>query len=63
MDSKELLRLIDLLEKESAARAADHIAFRLTISELNTTIGKLHETIGNLLEENRLLKTPKKEQP
>jgi transposase len=60
MDSKELLRLIDLLEKESAARAADHIAFRLTISELNTTIGKLHETIGNLLEENRLLKTPKK---
>ena len=58
MDSKELLRLIDLLEKESAARTADHIAFMLTVSELNATISKLHETIGNLLEENRLLKTP-----
>ena len=61
MDSKELLRLIGLLEKESAARSADHIAFRLTISELNATIRKLQETIGNLLEENRLLKTPKKD--
>lgn len=60
MDSRELLRLIDLLEKESAARAADQIAFRLTISELNTTIKHLQETIGNLLEENRLLKTPEK---
>lgn len=58
MDSKELLRLINLLEKEAAARAADQIAFRLTISELNATIGRLQETIGNLLEENRLLKTP-----
>ena len=48
MDSKELLRLIGLLEKESAARSADHIAFRLTISELNATIRQLQETTGNI---------------
>lgn len=61
MDSKELLRLIDLLEKESAARAADRTLFKLTISQLNATIEKLQETIGSLLEENRLLKAPKKD--
>lgn len=60
MDSKELLRLIDLLQKESLARAADQAAFGRTISDLNATIMKLNETIGNLLEENRLLRSPKK---
>lgn len=60
MDSKELLKLIDLLQQESLARAADRAAFGQTIADLNATIIKLNETIGNLLEENRLLKTPKK---
>lgn len=60
MDSKELLKLIDLLEKEALARAADRAAFEQTISNLNAIIIKLNETIGNLLEENRLLRTPKK---
>lgn len=53
------------------ARAAQAIAYQDTISgmqasfeetikDLNATIGQLNETIGVLLEENRLLKGPKK---
>ena len=67
MDSKELLKLIDLLQKESLARASDRAVFGQTISDLNgiivklnATIITLNETIGNLLEENRLLRTPQK---
>lgn len=60
MDSKELLRLIDLLQQERVERASDHAAFGQMISDLNATIIQLNETIGNLLEENRLLRTPKK---
>lgn len=60
MDSKELLRLVNLLQQESAARAADKAELSRIISTLNATIGRLNETIGNLLEENRLLKNPKK---
>jgi transposase len=60
MDSKELLGLIELLQKESAARIADREAFNAVIAELNATIQQLNATIGTLLEENRLLKTPKK---
>lgn len=60
MDSKELLRLLDLLEKESAARAADNVAFQQALAGQNAIIVHLNETIGKLLEEIRLLKTPKK---
>lgn len=37
-----------------------HVSFGQTIQDLNATIGQLNETIGRLLEENRLLKGPKK---
>ena len=61
MDSNELLRLVNLLQQESAARAADKADFMQVVASLNVTITKLNETIGTLLEENRLLKTPKKD--
>lgn len=61
MDSNELLKLVSLLQQESAARAADKADFAQIIAGLNVTIGRLNETIGHLLEENRLLKTPKKD--
>ena len=60
MDSRELLKLIDLLQQERVARIASDAAFGQMISDLNATIIKLNQTIGNLLEENRLLRTPKK---
>ena len=67
MDHHNFQKLLELLEREScariaseAARAAEHTAFQKTISDLNTTIGQLNKTIGTLLEENRLLKGPKK---
>lgn len=61
MDSKELLKLVNLLQQESAARAADKAELTQIVAGLNVTIGQLNETIGHLLEENRLLKTPKKD--
>ena len=60
MESKELLKLITLLQLETLARAADRASFGQKIADLNATIIQLNETIGNLVEENRLLKTPKK---
>lgn len=60
MDSSELLKLIDLLQQERVARIASDAAFGQMISDLNLTIIKLNQTIGNLLEDNRLLRTPKK---
>src|SRR5690606_13465724 len=67
MEHHNFQKLLELLEREScariaseAARAAEHTAFQRTISDLNTTIGQLNKTIGTLLEENRLLKEPKK---
>jgi transposase len=61
MDSNELLRLVNLLQQESAARAGDKAELMQIITGLNVTIQQLNETIGRLLEENRLLKTPKKD--
>ncbi|MET3113459.1 hypothetical protein AAKU52_001182 [Pedobacter sp. CG_S7] len=67
MDNKDFLKLVEILERESAARIAseasrisESTAFQQTIKDLNSTIEKLNETIGSLLEENRLLKGPKK---
>ena len=67
MDNKDFLKLVELLERESAARMASEAArtsenaiFQQTIQDLNATIARLNETIGTLLEENRLLKGPKK---
>lgn len=57
MDQAELVRLLELLQKESAARATDSMQ---TIANLNTTIQELNKTIGTLLEEIRLLKNSKK---
>ena len=55
---QELLKLINLLENYSAARAADYVAFRLD----HILIQCHHrETVGNLLEQNRLLKISKKD--
>ena len=67
MDSEELLKLVELLQQESAARraeqasrAATEAVFHQTISDLNATIQRLTASIGNLIEENRLLKNSKK---
>jgi transposase len=67
MDNKDFLKLVELLERESAARmaseaarASENVLFQQTIQDLNATIARLNETIGTLLEENRLLKGPKK---
>lgn len=67
MDNHNFQKLLGLLERESsariaseAARAAEHTSFQQTIADLNTTIEQLNKTIGTLLEENRLLKGPKK---
>lgn len=42
------------------ARIAENRVFQHTIEDLNNTIKQLNDTIGRLLEENRLLKGPKK---
>lgn len=67
MDQKDFLKLVELLERESVARivsetsrSSETAAFQQTIVDLHATIRQLNETIGNLLEENRLLKGPKK---
>lgn len=67
MQSKEFLRLVELLEEvtasrkaEQASRAITEAAFHQTISELNTTVQRLTASIADLIEENRLLKNPKK---
>lgn len=67
MDNHNFQKLLELLERESSARiasetarAAENKAFQQTIADLNTTIGQLNQTIGTLLQENRLLKGPKK---
>jgi transposase len=74
MDNTNFQLLLELLERESSARiaseearvaensarAAENSAFQQTIEDLNTTIKQLNDTIGLLLEENRLLKGPKK---
>jgi len=67
MDSKELLRLVDLLQQETSARRAEQAsraaiesALGQTISDLNATIKQLTASIADLIEENRLLKNSKK---
>lgn len=67
MDNKDFLKLVEMLERESAARiaaeaskTAEIAVLAQTIQNLNATIVHLNETIGSLLEENRLLKGPKK---
>jgi len=67
MDSEKLLELIELLQQESAARkaeqasrAAAEASLLQTISDLNSMVKHLNTTIAKLIEENRLLKSPKK---
>ncbi len=49
----EISALSQIISEQNAS-------FGQTIQDLNATIGQLNETIGRLLEENRLLKGPKK---
>ena len=74
MDTATFQKLLELLERESSAciaseearikaeitRAEENIVFGRTIANLNATIQELKETMNVLLEENRLLKGPKK---
>lgn len=67
MQSKEFLRLVELLEEVSASRKAEQAsravaeaAFHQTISDLNATVQRLTASIAELIEENRLLKNPRK---
>ena len=71
MDSDKFLILIEMLERESAARVSseaarlsENSAFQQTILDMQTsherTIQELNATIGKLMEEIRLLKGPKK---
>ncbi|QQD16193.1 IS66 family transposase [Sphingobacterium sp. UDSM-2020] len=74
MDNTNFQLLLKVLERESSARiaaeearaldnsarSAENRKFQQTIEDLNKTIKQLNDTIGLLLEENRLLKGPKK---
>ncbi|MEN5058455.1 hypothetical protein [Sphingobacterium kitahiroshimense] len=71
MESDKFLKLIELLERESAARVAseaarisENLVFQQTILDMQASnqqiIQQLNTTIGILMEEIRLLKGPKK---